>query len=83
VTPFLLSHTSLPLILLWRQVADKAVAGRGDWRTAKTPPVEEMEINGSSAMDRVELISMSIMEEESNMITSNTIVLEEASSPIL
>ena len=34
-------------------------------------------------MDRVELISMSIMEEESNMITSNTIVLEEASSPIL
>ena len=32
-------------------------------------------------MDRVDLIS--IMEEESNMIISNTSVLEEASSPIL
>ena len=81
VTPLLLSHTSVPLILLWRQVADKAGAGRGDWRTAKTPPTEEMEISGSAAMDRVDLIS--IMEEESNMIISNTSVLEEASSPIL
>jgi hypothetical protein len=40
-----------------------------------------MEISGSAAMDRVEMIS--IMEEESNMITSNTSVLEEASSPLL
>ena len=39
-----------------------------------------MEISGSAAMDRVDLISIM---EESNMITSNTIVLEEASSPIL
>jgi hypothetical protein len=54
---------------------------KGDWRRAKTPPVEEMEISGSAAMDCVEMIS--IMEEESNIITSNTSVLEEASSPII
>ena len=40
-----------------------------------------MEISGSAAMDCVEMIS--IMEEESNIITSNTSVLEEASSPII
>jgi hypothetical protein len=39
---------------------------------------EEMDISGSTAVDSVEVIS--IMEEESNMITSNTSVLEEASS---
>ena len=53
---------------------------KGYWRRAKTPPVEEMEISGSAAMDRVEMISIM---EESDMITSNTSVLEEASSPII
>ena len=43
--------------------------------------MEEMQISGTAAMDRVEMISM--LEEESNMITSNTSVLEEARSPII
>ena len=38
-SPSLLSHTSLPLTLLWRRVADKAGAARGDWGRAKTLPV--------------------------------------------